>query len=620
MAKHQFQTEIGQLLKLMTHSLYSNKEIFIRELVSNSSDALDKFNYLSLTDENFKSEAWSGKIFIKLDKDDNSLTIGDNGIGMNEADLMDHLGTIAKSGTKAFMENLTGDAKKDSNLIGQFGVGFYSVFMVAEQVDVISKKAGEDQAYMFSTDGSGEYEVKPVTKESHGTVIYIKLKEDEKEFLDKWRTQEIVKKYSNHIAYPIMLNYSEEETEGEGDDAVTKMVNKSEQINAATALWTLSKSELKKEDYVEFYKTMAHGDDEPLTYLHNRVEGAQEFTTLFYIPKKAPMDMYRADYTPGVKLYVKRVFITDDDKELLPPYLRFVKGIIDSEDLPLNVSRELLQENKILANIKQNSTKKILQAVKKLKGEDAETFITEYNRVIKEGIYIDQVNKELLLDIVKYKSSTEEGLVSFEEYTSRGDSEKKEIYYITGEDEKVLRNSPLLEAYKKANIEVLIMDDKEVDSIVTPMIGTYKEWSLKDITSIDAPDSKTEEEKEEVAKEFKSLTDKIKEVLGEEVKEVKTTSRLTSSPSCVIKDPNDPMAGMAAMFAQMGQEAPETPLILEINPEHEMIKKLDALEDKTLFDDISWILLDSAKLSEGLEPKDKGAFASRVAALATKAL
>jgi len=620
MAKHQFQTEIGQLLKLMTHSLYSNKEIFIRELVSNSSDALDKFNYLSLTDEKFKEEEWSGKIFIKLDKEDNSLTIGDNGIGMNEADLMDHLGTIAKSGTKAFMENLTGDAKKDSNLIGQFGVGFYSVFMVAEKVDVISKKAGEEQAYMFSTDGTGEYEVKPVTKEEHGTVIYIKLKEDEKEFLDKWRVQEVVKKYSNHIAYPIMLNYSEEETEGEGDDAVTKTVQKSEQINAATALWTLSKSELKKEDYMEFYKTIGHDSDEPLTYLHNKVEGAQEFTTLFYIPKTAPMDMYRADYTPGVKLYVKRVFITDDDKELLPPYLRFVKGIIDSEDLPLNVSRELLQENKILANIKQNSTKKILQAIKKLKGEDADTFVTQYNRVMKEGIYIDHVNKELLLDIVKYKSSTQEGLVSFEEYISRGDSEKKEIYYITGEDEKVLRNSPLLEAYKKANIEVLIMDDKEVDSIVTPMIGQYKEWNLKDITAIDAPDSKTEEEKEEIAKEFKSLTEKIKEVLGEEVKEVKTTTRLTDSPSCVLKDPSDPMAGMAAMFAQMGQEMPETPLILEINPEHEMIKKLDGLEDKALFDDLSWILLDSAKLSEGLEPKDKGAFASRVASLATKAI
>jgi molecular chaperone HtpG len=518
------------------------------------------------------------------------------------------------------MENLTGDAKKDSNLIGQFGVGFYSVFMVAEKVDVISKKAGEEQAYMFSTDGSGEYEVKPVTKEEHGTVVYIKLKEDEKEFLDKWRTQEIVKKYSNHIAYPIMLNYKEEETTGEGDDKETKMVQKSEQINAATALWTLPKSELKREDYVEFYKTISHGDDEPLTYLHNRVEGAQEFTTLFYIPKTAPMDMYRADYQPGVKLYVKRVFITDDEKELLPPYLRFVKGIIDSEDLPLNVSREILQENRILANIKQNSVKKILQAIKKLDGEDADTFTEQYNRVIKEGIYTDHTNKELLLDIVKYKSSSEEGLISLEDYISRGDSEKKEIYYITGEDEKVLRNSPLLEAYKKASIEVLIMDDKEVDSIVTPMIGSYKEWTLKDITTIDAPDSKTEEEKEEISKEFKSLTDKIKETLGEEVKEVKISTRLTSSPSCVLKDSSDPMAGMAAMFAQMGQEMPEVPLILEINPDHEMIKKLDGLNDESLFTDISWILLDSAKLSEGLEPKDKAAFAQRVASLATKAL
>ena len=620
MAKHQFQTEIGQLLKLMTHSLYSNKEIFIRELVSNSSDAIDKFNYLSLTDETFKQEEWAGKVFIKLDKEDGTITIGDNGIGMNEADLMDNLGTIAKSGTKAFMENLTGDAAKDSNLIGQFGVGFYSVFMVADSVDVISKKAGEEQAYMFSTDGTGEYEVKPVTKEEHGTIMYIKLKEEEKEFLEKARVETVVKKYSDHIAYPIMMNYTEEVTEGEGEEATTKMENKTEQVNAATALWTLSKSELKSEDYVEFYKSIAHDSEEPLKYLHNKVEGASEFTTLFYIPKKAPMDMYRQDYTPGVKLYVKRVFITDDDKELLPPYLRFVKGIIDSEDLPLNVSRELLQENKILANIKQTSTKKILQAVKKFNDEDSDIFVSQYNRMMKEGVYTDHVNKDLLLDIVRYKSSTEDGLVSFESYVSRGDSEKKEIYYITGEDEKVLRNSPLLEAYTKANIEVLIMDDKEVDSIVTPMIGTYKEWALKDITSIDAPDSKTEEEKEEVAKEFKTLTDKIKEVLGGEVKDVKVSTRLTSSPSCVLKDPNDPMAQMAQMFAQMGEEMPEAPLILEINPEHEMVKKLDALEDDTLFNDVAWILLDSAKLSEGLEPKDKGAFATRIASLATKAL
>ena len=620
MAKHQFQTEIGQLLKLMTHSLYSNKEIFIRELVSNSSDAIDKFNYMQLTDEQFKSDGWAGKIDLNLDEKDGTLTIADNGLGMNEEDLMNNLGTIAKSGTKSFVESLTGDAKKDSNLIGQFGVGFYSVFMVSSKVDVITKKAGEDQAFMFSTDGTGEFEIKPVTKEEHGTIVYIKLNEDEKEFLSKWRVEEVVKKYSNHIAYPIMMHFSEDETTGEGDDAVTKKVKKTEQANAATALWTLPKSELKKEDYVEFYKSLAHGDDEPLTYLHNKVEGAQEFTTLFYIPKTAPMDLYRADYQSGVKLYVKRVFITDDDKELLPTYLRFVKGIIDSEDLPLNVSREILQENRILANIKQNATKKILQAIKKLKGDEAETFTTQYNKVIKEGIFQDHTNKELLLEIVRYKSSTEEGMIGLNDYISRGDSEKKEIYYIVGEDEKVLRNSPLLEAYKKANIEVLILDDKEIDEIVTPMIGAFKEWNFKDITTIEAPDSKTQEEKEEISKEFKSLTDKIAEVLGEEVKEVKTTTRLTSSPSCVVKDANDPMAGMAHMFAQMGQEMPETPLILEINPEHEMIKKLDKLNNDETFTDMAWILLDSAKLSEGLEPKDKSAFANRVAKVATQAL
>jgi molecular chaperone HtpG len=620
MSKHQFQTEIGQLLHLMTHSLYSNKEIFLRELISNSSDALDKFNYLHLTDDRFKNEDWQGKINVTIDEDDGSLTIGDNGIGMNEDDLINHLGTIAKSGTKSFVESLTGDAKKDSNLIGQFGVGFYSVFMVADKVDVITKKAGEDQAYKFSTDGKGEFEITPVTKESHGTVVYIKLKEDEKEFLSKWKVEEIIKKYSNHIAYPIILNYTEEETTGEGDNKETKKVKKSEQVNDATALWTLPKSSLKKEDYIEFYKTISHDSEDPLTYIHNKVEGATEFTTLFYIPRKAPFDLYRADYQSGIKLYVKRVFITDDDKELLPTYLRFVRGIIDSEDLPLNVSREILQENRILANIKQHSTKKILQAIKKLNDEDFKIFTQEYNKVIKEGIFQDYTNKEMLLEIVRYKSSMQEGMVGLDEYISRGDSEKKEIYYIIGEDEKVLRNSPLLEAYKRANIEVLIMDDKEIDEIVTPTIGTFKGWTLKDITTIEAPDTKTEEEKEELNKEFKDLTEKIKEVLGDEVKEVKITTRLTSSPSCVVKDSSDPMAGMAHMFVQMGQQMPEIPLILEINPEHEMIKKLKNVEDKEIFSDMAWILLDSAKLAEGLEPKDKSAFANRVAKIASLAL
>jgi molecular chaperone HtpG len=450
--------------------------------------------------------------------------------------------------------------------------------------------------------------------------MYIKLKDEEKEFLEKARVESIVKKYSDHIAYPIMMSYSEEVTTGEGDDKVTKMENKTEQVNAATALWTLSKSELKKEDYVEFYKTLSHSNDEPLLHLHNRVEGSQEFTTLFYIPKTAPMDMYRQDYTPGVKLYVKRVFITDDSKELLPMYLRFVKGIMDSEDLPLNVSRELLQDNKTLANMRQNSIKKILQAIKKLSGEDEELFTAQYNKLMKEGVYVDHVNKELLLDIVKYKSSTQEGLIDLESYTSRGDSEKKEIYYLIGDDEKVLRASPLLEAYNKANIEVLLMDDKDEDSIVTPAIEKYKDWVLKDITAVEAPDAKTKEEKEEVAKEFKELTDKIKEVLGEEVKSVQTTTRLSTSASCLVKDPNDPMAAMAGVFAQMGQAMPDTPLIMEINPDHEMLKKLGTLEDTALFEDIAWILLDTARLSEGLEVKDKGAFATRVASLATKAL
>ncbi len=620
MSKHQFQTEIGQLLQLMTHSLYSNKEIFLRELVSNASDALDKFNYLRLTDERFKDEDWSGKINIKLDKEDGSLTVSDNGIGMNEEDLMENLGTIAKSGTKAFMEQLTGDAKKDSNLIGQFGVGFYSVFMVADHVDVITKKAGEDQAYKFSTDGQGEYEIKPVVKESHGTVIYIKLKEDEKEFLDPWRVKEIVRKYSNHIAYPIMLHYEDVEFEGEEEERKEKKVQKSEQINEATALWTLPKSELKKEDYVEFYKTIAHDSEEPLTYIHNKVEGATEYTTLFYIPRTAPMDMYRADYQPGVKLYVKRVFITDDEKELLPVYLRFVRGIIDSEDLPLNVSREILQENRILANIRQHSVKKILEAIKKLEGEDRDRFTEQYNKVMKEGIYMDHLNKETLLEIVRYKSSLEEGMISLDDYISRADSEKKEIYYIVGEDEKILRNSPLLEAYKKAGIEVLIMDDKEIDTIVAPTIGEYKGWQFKDITTIEAPESKSEEEREEIAKAFEPLTKKLKEALGEEVKEVKVSTRLTESPSCVLKDASDPMAGMAEIFAQMGQEVPEIPLILEINPEHEVIKKLEKVEDEKLFGDMAHILLDGAKLAEGMEPKDKVSFAHRVADIAAKVL
>ncbi len=637
MAKHQFQTEVGQLLHLMTHSLYSNKEIFIRELVSNASDAIDKLNYLKLTDEKMKAalpEDWTGTINIKLDEQDKSITISDNGVGMNEEDLIASIGTIAKSGTKSFVEALTGDAKKDSNLIGQFGVGFYSVFMVADKVDVISKKAGEETAYKWSSNGTGEYDLTPCVKDGIGTVIYIKLKDDEVEdYTSKYRVETIVKKYSNHIAYPIFLNYSEEVTEelSEEDKKAGKepkktIENKREKANEATALWMQPKSKLKDEEYNDFYKSISHDSQDPMVTIHTKAEGVNEYTTLFYIPKTAPMDMYRADYQPGVKLYVKRVFITDDEKELLPTYLRFVRGIIDSEDLPLNVSREILQENRILANIKQGSVKKILGEIKKLAKDEEKykEFIAQYNRPLKEGAYQDFTNKELILDLLRYKSTkTELGeMTSLAKYKENADSEQKAIYYIIGDNEKVLRSSPLLEAYKKNDIEVLICDDKEIDEIITPGLQAYQEWEFKDITSCEAPKvEQTEEAKKEVEEKFESITKKIKDILGEEVKEVKITNRLSESPSCVTKDAGDAqMAQMMQMMRAMGQEMPLGAPILEINPDHEIVKKLNGCADDEMIADVSWVLLDQAKLSEGMDITDTVAFAQRLSRITAKAL
>ena len=635
MAKHQFQTEVGQLLHLMTHSLYSNKEIFIRELVSNSSDAIDKLNYLRLTDEKLKESfaSWKGEINISFDEKDKSLTIVDNGIGMNEQDMISSIGTIAKSGTKSFVEALTGDAKKDSNLIGQFGVGFYSVFMVAEKVDVISKKAGEETAYKWSSTGTGEFDLSACTKESAGTVIYIKLKDDEvSEFASKYRIKNIVEKYSNHIAYPIFLNYDEEVTQTlseedkkAGKEAVKTLERKHEQINAATALWTQAKAKLKDEDYNSFYKSISQDSSDPLLTIHTKTEGVNEYTTLFYIPKIAPMDMYRADYQSGIKLYVKRVFITDDDRELLPTYLRFVRGIIDSEDLPLNVSREILQENRILANIKQSSVKKILSEIKKLSKDEEKysQFISQYNRALKEGVYQDYTNKESILELLRYKSTADEKkLTSLEDYKQRANSEQKAIYYIVGDNEKVLRNSPLLESYKKNNIEVLILDDKEIDEIVTPTIGAFKEWQFTDITTAQAPKVEVnEEEKQKIEEEFKDIVSKIKDKLGSEVKDVKITSRLDSFASCITKDAQDAqMAAMAHMFRAMGQEAPEIKPILEINPNHEIVKKLQSSTNDELIEDVSWILLDLAKISEGVDVSDKVAFAKRLSKITAKAL
>ncbi len=632
MAKHQFQTEVGQLLHLMTHSLYSNKEIFIRELVSNASDAIDKLNYLTLTDEKLKGLDWQPQVTITFDEEDKSISIIDNGVGMNDEELIASIGTIAKSGTKSFVEAMTGDAKKDSNLIGQFGVGFYSVFMVASHVDVISKKAGEEVAYKWSSDGSGEFDLDSCTKETQGTVIYIKLKDEEvSEFATKERIKNIVAKYSNHIAYPIFLNYEEEvtetlseEDEKAGKEAKKSIEKKSEKINEATALWTQPKGKLKADEYNNFYKSISHDNQDPMTYVHTKAEGVSNYTTLFYIPAKAPMDMYRADYQPGVKLYVKRVFITDDDKELLPTYLRFVKGIIDSEDLPLNVSREILQENKILANIKQGSIKKILGEIKKLSKDEEKykEFTAEYNRALKEGAYQDFTNKDAILELIRYKSSKAEEMTSLAAYKERANTEQKAIYYIVGENENVLKNSPLLEAYKKNDIEVLILDDKEIDEIITPTMGAYKEWEFKDISACEAPSvEQSEEEKKEVETKFEDITKKIKDILGESVTDVRVTNRLSESPSCVVKDAgNDQMAQMAQMMKAMGQEMPETAPILEINPEHAIVTKLNGCPDDDMISDVSWVLLDQAKLSEGMDITDAVAFAQRLNRITVKAL
>ena len=487
MSKQEFQTEVSQLLQLIVHSLYSHPEIFLRELISNSSDALDKLRHLTLTDEKYKALVGNGidspRIDLSLDEAAKTLTISDTGIGMNEEDLISHLGTIARSGTKNFLAQLSGDAKKDSNLIGQFGVGFYSVFMVADKVEVFSRKAGEDKTFKWTSDGQTGFEIEEAAgdnaRSAAGTTVLIHFNEEGAQYANSWRLQEIVKKYSNHIAFPISLTYDKSEWNAEKKESTKSRVT--EQVNAASAMWRRPKSELTDDDYKEFYKSITGDWEDPLFWFHTRAEGTLEYTTLFYIPAKAPLDLYQADYKGGVKLYVKRVFIMDDSKDLLPQYLRFVRGIIDSEDLPLNVSREILQQNKVLTNIKTASVKKILSELKTIATNDKDKyaqFIAEYNRPLKEGLYGDYANRETLLDLIRFKSTKVERLTSLAEARERMQPEQKALYYITGGSENMLRNSPLLEIYKKKDIEVLILDD-DIDEIVFSMVPKYSDIDLK---------------------------------------------------------------------------------------------------------------------------------------------
>lgn len=625
MAKHTFQTEVNQLLDLMIHSLYSNKEIFLRELISNASDALDKLQYLTLTE--LKNLDFTPKIDISFESEKNILTISDSGIGMNEQDLIENLGTIAKSGTKNFLSKLSGDKKKDSALIGQFGVGFYSAFMVASKIIVTTKKAGETQAYAWISDGSGEFEIEKCEKESHGSEIKLYLKEDEKEFTSRWRIEEIVKKYSDHIPFPIFLHYTETKSEGEGENKKEIIEQKNEQINKASALWRISKKDLKDEEYKEFYKNLSYDSTEPLSWIHTKVEGTLEYTTLFYIPQTAPFDLYRVDYKSGVKLYVKRVFITDDDKELLPSYLRFVRGIIDSEDLPLNVSREILQQNRILATIKSASTKKILSEIESLqKDEEKYTkFYKEFGRCIKEGVYSDFENKEKLLEFLRFQSTKSEGKeIAFKTYKERMSEGQKAIYYLQGEDLELLKNSPLLDAFNKKGFEVLLFGE-EIDGIVMPMVQEFDKTPLRSITSKEALEDLGEENIEEATKEkFKPLLEKFSKTLGEEVKEVRLSARLIDAPSVIVSDPDDPNAAMMKMMRQMGAmgmgaEIPEPKPILELNPNHAILTKLLDAESQRQ-EEVAHLLLEEAKLLEGGKLKDVKAFVKQLNTLLQNSL
>lgn len=621
MSKQQFQTEVSQLLHLIVHSLYSHPEIFLRELISNSSDALDKLRHLTLIDEKYKALVGNGidspRIDLELNEEAKTLTISDTGIGMSEEDLVSHLGTIARSGTKNFLSQLSGDARKDSNLIGQFGVGFYSVFMVADKVEVISRKAGEEKSWKWTSDGKTGFDIEPAegeaARKSAGTTVLIHFNDEGAQYANGYRLQEIVRKYSNHIAFPIFLTYDKSEWNAEKKESIKTQTT--EQVNAASAMWQRSKSELKDEEYKEFYKSITGDWEDPLFWFHTRAEGNLEYTTLFFIPAKAPMDLYQTDYKTGVKLYVKRVFIMDDSKELLPQYLRFVRGVIDSEDLPLNVSREILQQNKVLTSIKTASVKKILSELKTIATNDPEKysqFIAEYNRPLKEGLYGDYANREILLDLIRFKSTKVEGLTSLAEAKERMQPEQKALYYITGGNESILRNSPLLEIYKKKGIEVLILDD-DIDEIVFSTIDKYGDTDLKAVNKGAASEDLKTEAEPEKAESLKPLLEKIKATLGDAVKEVRASSRLADSPSVIVSDEDEPSARMRQMMRAMGQkEIPEPTPTLEINPDHEIVKKLLANPDNANVEDAAWLLFDQGLLLEGVPLKDPASFVQRL--------
>ncbi|WP_105259032.1 molecular chaperone HtpG [Pseudoalteromonas sp. T1lg88] len=618
-----FQTEVKQLLNLMIHSLYSNKEIFLRELVSNASDAADKLRFLALENGDLYEGDAELKVRISADKDKGTVTIADNGIGMTRDEVISALGTIAKSGTAEFFKNLTGDQAKDSQLIGQFGVGFYSAFIVADKVTVRTRKAGETHAIEWESKGEGDYTLAEIDKDSRGTEIILHLRDDEKEFLDDFRLRGIVNKYSDHIAIPVEM-YREPVPESEGPDGekIEAQPGHWEAINKAEALWTRDKSEISDEEYQEFYKHVGHDWEEPLTWAHNKVEGKTEYTSLLYIPKRAPFDMYNRERQSGLKLYVQRVFIMDDAEQFMPSYLRFVKGLLDSNDLPLNVSREILQDNKITQTIRKGCTSRVLKMLDRMgknKPQEYQTFWDEFGSVIKEGPAEDMANKEAIAKLLRFASThTDEATqnVSLEQYIERMSEGQDKIYYVVADSFEAAKNSPHLEIFRKKGIEVLLLSDR-VDEWMMSHLTEFQDKQFQSITrgDLDLGDLDDEESKkaqEESEKEVEGLLERIKTALGDKVKEVRFTHRLTDSPACVVADEHDMSSQMIKLMESVGQKVPETKPVFELNPEHQLVKHLNNEQDEDKFTQWSEVLLDQALLAERGSLKDPAGFVTRL--------
>ena len=606
---HAFQTEVSQLLHLMIHSLYSNKEIFLRELVSNASDAVDKLKFESLSNDALVEGKEELQIHVQVNKDAGTITISDNGIGMTQDEVMENIGTIANSGTKKFLQSLDEKQAEDSNLIGQFGVGFYSAFIVADEVTLTTRKAGDDKTdgTVWSSAGKGEYSLETTTVEDFGTSVTLHIKDDEKEFLDDYRLRNIISKYSDHITVPILMVKASEEASDEIEY---------ETVNKANAFWTQDKKDLKQEDYDEFYKSLTYDFEAPLTQLHNRVEGNLDYTSLLFIPSKAPFDMWEPKRKGGIKLYAKRVFIMEDNENLMPMYLRFIKGVIDTADLSLNVSREILQGNKVVDTIRKASVSRILKELEKMaknKPEKYATFWKEFGMVMKEGVVEDFSNKDKIAGLLRFATTQSEGedqSVSLADYIERMGKDQKDIYYVTAETYAAAKGSPHLEIFKQKDIEVLLLSDR-VDEWMVNNFTEFEGKNLKSIAKGDLEDLDSKEEKEEkekTAEGYKKTLEKMQKILESQVKEVKISNRLSESPSCLVADENEMGGNMERIMASLGQDVPETKPILEINPAHPLVKKLKTKVDEDLVN----VLFDQAVLSEGGQLKDPAEFVKRM--------